>query len=63
VTVIGVDRARGRIALSAKSKPTMGGHGIGGGAAGGDRPQRRGPRTTFAPAGGGGFSCNPFANL
>ncbi|MBO7482528.1 MAG: RNA-binding transcriptional accessory protein [Kiritimatiellae bacterium] len=63
VTVIGVDRARGRISLSAKSKPTMGGHGLGGGAAGGERPQRRGPRTTFAPAGGGGFNCNPFANL
>ena len=63
VTVIGVDRARGRISLSAKSKPTMGGHGLGGGAAGGERPQRRGPRPTFAPAGGGGFNCNPFANL
>ena len=64
VTVIGVDRARGRIALSAKSRPTIGGGGAAqaGGAAA--RPQRRGPRTSFGPSdGGGGFSCNPFANL
>ena len=60
VTVIGVDRARQRIALSAKSKPTIGGTGMGGGA----QPSRRAPRTTFGPSsGGGGFSCNPFANL
>jgi uncharacterized protein len=61
VTVIGVDRARQRISLSAKSKPELGGA-----AAGGSRPVgggRRAPRTTFAPSGGGGFSCNPFANL
>ena len=32
VTVIGVDRARQRISLSAKSKPTIGGTGMGGGA-------------------------------
>ena len=64
VTVIGVDRARGRISLSAKTKPTMGGHGLGGGgSSGGERQRRRGPTTTFAPAGGSGFSCNPFANL
>lgn len=61
VTVIGVDRARGRISLSAKTKPSIGGHGVGGG--GGERQRRSGPRTSFAPAGGGGFSCNPFANL
>lgn len=59
VTVIGVDRARQRIALSAKSKPTIGGAGLGGGSA----PVRRAPRTSFAPASGSGFSCNPFANL
>ena len=60
VTVIGVDRARQRISLSAKSKPTIGGTGMGGGA----QPSRRAPRTTFGPASGsGGFSCNPFANL
>ena len=60
VTVIGVDRARQRISLSAKSKPTIGGTGMGGGA----QPSRRAPRTTFGPSSGsGGFSCNPFANL
>ena len=60
VTVIGIDRVRQRIALSAKSKPTIGGTGMGGGAgAGASRPRR----TTFAPSSGSGFSCNPFANL
>ena len=60
VTVIGVDRARQRISLSAKSKPTIGGMGMCGGAgAGASRPRR----TTFAPSSGSGFSCNPFANL
>ena len=59
VTVIGVDRARQRIALSAKKNPVVGGAGKGGAA-----PSRgRGPRTSFAPASGSGFSCNPFANL
>ena len=61
VTVIGVDRARQRISLSAKSKPTVGmGASPGGGAAPG---KRSGPRTSFAPASGAGFSCNPFADL
>ena len=64
VTVIGVDRDRGRISLSAKSNPTLGGGtGIGGRGAVGAGAQRRAPRTSFAPASGGGFSCNPFANL
>ena len=57
VTVIGVDRERGRISLSAKTKPTIGG-GVQGGGAG-----RKTPRTSFAPASSSGFSCNPFANL
>ena len=61
VTVIGVDLARGRISLSAKSKPTMGSS-FGPGAAQ-TRSSRREPRTSFAPANSGGFSCNPFANL
>ena len=64
VTVIGVDRARGRISLSAKSKPTIGAAAAGAGAGAGARRERRGPRTSFGPSSGsGGFSCNPFANL
>ena len=63
VTVIGVDRARGRISLSAKSRPTIGSAGVGGGAAGGGA-RRGAPRTSFGPSSGkGSFSCNPFANL
>jgi uncharacterized protein len=58
VTVIAVDRARQRISLSAKSRPGSGGS-VQSGTAGG----RRTPRTSFAPASGSGFSCNPFANL
>ena len=61
VTVIGIDLARGRISLSAKSKPVIGAGGLGGGGAA--KTSRREPRTSFAPAGSGGFSCNPFANL
>ena len=64
VTVIGVDRARGRISLSAKTRPTVGGAGsatVGGARAGGSR--RNAPRSSFAPAGASGFSCNPFAGL
>ena len=64
VTVIGVDRARGRISLSAKSKPAIGAAASGAGAGAGARRERRGPRTSFGPSSGsGGFSCNPFANL
>ena len=61
VTVIGVDIARGRISLSAKSKPTLGSA-----APGGAREYGRGARrnAVFAPkSASGGFSCNPFANL
>jgi len=58
VTVIGVDLARGRISLSAKSKPTIGG---GVRSSGGALTARRERPTTFGAA--GGFSCNPFANL
>ena len=63
VTVIGVDRDRQRISLSAKTNPTMGGSTIGGGArTGGSGPRKA--RTSFGPSSGGsGFSCNPFANL
>ena len=59
VTVIGVDRARGRISLSAKSRPTA----ISGSAGGGRTPHDRRGRTSFAPSGSSGFSCNPFAGL
>ena len=58
VTVIGIDRARGRISLSAKSKPGSGGVGQGASSGGGQR------RSSFgASSSRGGFSCNPFANL
>lgn len=53
VTVIGIDRARGRISLSAKSRT-----GVGGGSAGASSA----PRRSNSPA-RSGFSCNPFANL
>jgi uncharacterized protein len=53
VTVIGIDRARGRISLSAKSRT-----GVGGGSGGASSA----PRRSNSPA-RGGFSCNPFANL
>ena len=64
VTVIGIDLARGRISLSAKSKPVIGGA-AGGGAGGTTRGAGRGGRSAvFAPkSSSGGFSCNPFANL
>jgi len=62
VTVIGVDRARGRISLSAKTRPTSVPPSTGSAAAPGHaRQQTR--RTSFAPASSSGFSCNPFANL
>ena len=59
VTVIGVDRARGRISLSAKSRPTA----IHGSAGGGRAAHEHKSRTSFAPSGSSGFSCNPFAGL
>ena len=64
VTVIGIDLARGRISLSAKSKPVIGGT-ASGGAGGTMRGAGRGGRSAvFAPkSASGGFSCNPFANL
>lgn len=60
VTVIGVDLARGRISLSAKSKPLL--CQGSGGQAGSSAPRAR--SMVFAPkSSSGGFSCNPFANL
>ena len=71
VTVIGVDRARGRISLSARLKPVFAGAvaaaggaaGAGAGARGGIRSGDNRRRTSFAPPGSSGFSCNPFASL
>ena len=62
VTVIGVDVARQRISLSAKTNPLVGAARAKSQGGGVPREPRR-PRTTFSPASGGGFSCNPFANL
>lgn len=58
VTVIGVDKARGRISLSAKTRP--GGLRSGATAEG---HARREKRTSFGPPSARGFSCNPFAGL
>ena len=61
VTVIDIDLARGRISLSAKSRPTIGG---GAGRTCGAVGARRERPTVFAPkSSASGFSCNPFANL
>jgi len=58
VTVIGVDLARGRISLSAKSRPTVGaGSSPRGGRSGGSAPSSAPARSPS------GFTCNPFANL
>jgi uncharacterized protein len=60
VTVIGVDLARGRISLSAKSRPTPAA-----GASSASAQSRGAPRqrTTFGPSSASGFSCNPFVSL
>ena len=59
VTVIGVDRVRGRISLSAKTKPVVGAV-----SSGTSAPRRSAPRTSFGPSSGKGvFNCNPFAGL
>ena len=65
VTVIGVDRARGRISLSAKTHPTAGAGATSAAGAVAGASRARGPsrRTSFAPSSGSGFSCNPFASL
>jgi len=59
VTVIGVDLARGRISLSAKSKPSAMASSASSSASRSASRER-----VFAPRRDpGGFSCNPFANL
>jgi uncharacterized protein len=65
VKVIGVDKARGRVSLSARTQPR---ETVGGGQARAFRPQdRQGPRRVGGEHGGrsysSGFSCNPFADL
>ena len=68
VKVIGVDKARGRVSLSARTQPreNAGGFRSGGGQVRGPRPQQ-GPHRVGGDHGGrsysSGFSCNPFANL
>ena len=60
VRVIGVDKARNRVSLSARSSSAPRRPG-GGGSGSGGRPDRRGDsRPHRSP---GGFTCNPFANL
>ena len=59
VTVIGVDKARQRISLSAKSKPGFGGAS----SAGAGSSRSSGRSFSSGGSGRGGFSCNPFANL
>ena len=66
VRVIGVDKARNRISLSARSNP--GGGGRASSRTEGDRDRRDGNgysrgRDKARPSRGGGFVCNPFANL
>ncbi len=75
VRVIGVDKARQRISLSARTQPRpaagQGGGGFGsgprGGSGGGRGGYSSGPKRVGGDRGGrsfsSGFSCNPFANL
>ena len=77
VKVIGVDKARQRISLSARTQPRpeagqgggYGGGSRGGGGSGGNRGggYSSGPKRVGGDHGGrsfsSGFSCNPFANL
>ncbi len=71
VRVIGVDKARQRISLSARTQPRpaagQGGGPRGGNGGGGRGGYSSGPRHGGGDRGGrsfsSGFSCNPFANL
>ena len=70
VRVIGVDRARNRVALSARTQPRPlagGGASAQRPAAAGARPAHSGPRRVGGDRNGrsysSGFTCNPFANL
>ena len=63
VHVIGVDKARNRVSLSARTKPRPQGMARSGGAS----PRPSGPRRVGGEHGGrsysSGFTCNPFADL
>ena len=61
VRVIGVDKARNRVSLSARSSSAP--RRSGGGGSGGGRPERDGRRDGGTRRSPGGFTCNPFANL
>ena len=69
VRVIGVDKARNRVSLSARTKPRDqgGARTKGGGASGARGGGPSGPRRVGGEHGGrtfsSGFTCNPFANL
>ena len=65
VTVVDVDVARKRIALSARTNPQLGPQGRGGGPRrdGGRQPRREGVWTFGASPDGKPFSSNPFSNL
>ena len=68
VRVIGVDKARNRVSLSARTKPRdQGGARSNGGASGTRGGGPSGPRRVGGEHGGrtfsSGFTCNPFANL
>ena len=72
VRVIGVDKARNRVSLSARTKPREAGGSRSGGGSYSSGPRNgggysSGPRRVGGDHGGrsfsSGFSCNPFANL
>ena len=67
VRVIGVDKARNRVALSARSQPKAASGAVRAPAQNGSRQQPSGQRRPGGDRGGrshsSGFVCNPFANL
>jgi uncharacterized protein len=67
VRVIGVDKARNRVSLSAKTNPSAPRNAASGGRTGGGPRGTSGPRRVGGEHGGrsfsSGFSCNPFANM
>jgi len=65
VRVIGVDKARGRVSLSARTQPRQQAGDGRQQPSSGQRTFSSGPRRSAGPSrrDPGGFSCNPFANL